>query len=109
MSILADTVDFDDLQSGERKEALHYAAINIARKVSFASLTALVGVAMEWIGYVPNAEQTPEALLGLSTMFAGMPAALLLLAIVLLVGFGLTEDEHARIRVELDARYRESG
>lgn len=109
MSILADTVDFDDLQSGERKEALHYAAINIARKVSFASLTALVGVAMEWVGYAPNAEQTPEALFGLSAMFAGMPAVLLLLAIVLLVGFGLTEDEHARIRVELDARYRETG
>jgi len=109
MSILADTVDFDDLQSGERKEALHYAAINIARKVSFASLTALVGVAMEWIGYSPNAEQTPEALLGLSAIFAGMPAVSLILAIALLIGFGLNEDEHARIRVELDTRHRGMG
>jgi GPH family glycoside/pentoside/hexuronide:cation symporter len=108
MSVLADTVDYDDLQSGERKEALHYAAINIARKVSFASLTAVVGVAMEWIGYVPNADQTPEALFGLSALFAGIPSSLLLLAIALLIGFRLTEDEHARIRAELDARYQGS-
>ncbi|MCH2170325.1 MFS transporter [Myxococcota bacterium] len=105
MSIMADVVDYDELRSGERKEALHYAAINIARKVSFASVSALVGLAMESIGFEPNAHQTPETVAGLSALFAGIPAVALVVGIVLLVPFGLTESEHAKVRAELDARH----
>lgn len=105
MSILADTVDYGELQSGERKEALHYAAINIARKVSFASVSAIVGIAMQWIGYVPNADQSPGTLRGLSALFAGIPSLALLVAITLLTRFRLDEAEHARVRRAIDARY----
>jgi Na+/melibiose symporter-like transporter len=105
MSILADTVDFGELQTGERKEAMHYAVINIARKVSFASMTAVVGVAMQWIGYVPNADQAPETLAGMSALFAGVPAVSLLVAMVLLARMQLDEAEHARVRAELDERH----
>ena len=109
MSILADTVDYGELQSGERKEALHYAVINIARKVSFASVSAIVGVAMQWIGYVPNADQSSDTLRGMSALFAGIPALALLVAMALLTRFRLDEAEHARVRTELDARYDEEG
>ena len=104
MSVLADTVDYGELQSGERKEAMHYAVINIARKVSFASMSAIVGVVMQWIGYVPNADQVPETLTGMSALFAGIPSVALLVAIALLARLRMDEAEHARIRAELDAR-----
>ena len=104
MSILADVVDYDEYRSGERKEALHYAAINIARKVSFASVTAFVGVAMEGIGFEPNADQTADALAGLSALFAGIPAVALVVSAGLLWSFGLTGEEHARVRAALDVR-----
>jgi len=104
MSILADTVDFGELQSGERKEALHYAAINIARKVSFASVSAVVGIAMQWIGYVPNVDQSSDTLWGMSALFAGIPVLALIISIVLLTRFRLDEAEHARVRDVLDAR-----
>jgi GPH family glycoside/pentoside/hexuronide:cation symporter len=109
MSVLADTVDYGELQSGERKEALHYAAINIARKLSFASVSAVVGVAMQWIGYVPNANQNPETLWGMSALFAGIPALALFVAMALLTRFRLDETEHARVRTELDARHDMKG
>ena len=57
---------------GRMEEGLHYATINIARKVSFASVTAGVGVAMEWVGFVPNAVQSEATLTGLSALFAGV-------------------------------------
>jgi len=105
LSILADVADYDELHSGERKEALHYAAINISRKVSFAVVSALVGVAMESIGFQANAEQTPRTIEGLSALFAAIPALALGLAILLLASFRLTGAEHARLRETLDARH----
>lgn len=104
LSILADVVDYDEVRSGERKEALHYAAINISRKVSFAGVSAMVGVAMESIGFQANADQTPETIEGLSALFAAIPALALVLAMLLLASFRLTGAEHARLRETLDAR-----
>ena len=104
LSILADVVDYDELHSGERKEALHYAAINISRKVSFATVSAVVGVIMEGIGFQANADQSPETIEGLSVTFAAIPAVALGIAILLLSSFRLTGAEHARVRETLDAR-----
>ncbi len=105
MSLLADAADYDELATGERREGLYYSAINIARKVMFSAMTAVVGPVMHFgLGFRPNEVQTPETLLGLSALFAGMPVAAFLTAIFLLRAYGLTEQEHARIRTELDAR-----
>jgi len=104
MSILADSVDYDEWRSGERREALHYAAINIARKVSAASLAALVGVALGRIGYAAHVEQSAETLFGLSALLAAVPSFALLLAMGMLSRLRLGETEHARLRADLDGR-----
>ena len=103
-SILADTVDYDEYRSGERKEALHYAAINITRKVAFGAMALLAGLALGWIGFEPNALQDADTEAALRRLFALVPAGALLLAIALLLFFRLDEGEHARIREALDRR-----
>ena len=65
LSILADTVDYDEYRTGERKEALHYAAINITRKVAFGVMALLAGLALGWIGFEPNALQSADTAAGL--------------------------------------------
>ena len=67
-------------------------------------MTAFVGVAMEGIGFEPNADQTADALAGLSALFAGIPAVALVVSAGLLWSFGLTGEEHARVRAALDVR-----
>ena len=105
MSLLADAADFDEHRTGERREGFYYASINIARKVMFSALTLLVGFAMQFlIGFEPNAEQAPDTLRGLSALFSGIPGVAFLVAIALLMRFGLTEAEHRRVRSDLDAR-----
>jgi Na+/melibiose symporter-like transporter len=104
LSILADTVDYDEYRSGERKEAMHYAAINITRKIGFGSIALLAGLALGWLGFEPNAEQSSDTIAGLRRLFALLPAGTLVLAIALLLPFRLDEREHARIRAELDRR-----
>ena len=105
VSLLADAADFDEHRTGERREGFYYASINIARKVMFSALTLMVGFSMQFlIGFEPNAEQTPETLFGLSALFSGIPAVAFLVAIALLLRFGLTEAAHQHVRSELDAR-----
>ena len=106
LSMLADTVDYDEYRSGERKEALHYAAINITRKVAFGTMALLAGLALGWIGFEPNALQNAHTVADLRRLFALLPAGALILAIVLLLFFRLDEAEHARIRLALDRRQR---
>ena len=109
LSVLADTVDWDEHRTGQRKEALHYSVVNLTRKLSFGSVAMLGGLALGWIGFEPNAEQTPETLLGLQRLFALVPGVAMLIALGLLALFRLDEREHARIRAEIDARRGEAG
>jgi GPH family glycoside/pentoside/hexuronide:cation symporter len=107
MSILGDVTDYDECRGGERREATHYAAINIARKISFASLSWFVGVMMMRTGYEANAVQSEAATEGIRWLFAGMPALASCFAIGALLLFRLNKKEHARIRMTLDERHRD--
>ncbi len=51
-----------------------------------------------------NVEQTPEALLMMRSLFAGVPAVLHAIVIVLLLRFNLNQREHAAIREAIDER-----
>ena len=100
-------MDFDEARSGERKEAFHYAAINISRKISFASLSWFVGIMMTRTGFEANAVQSEAATEGIRWLFAGMPGVAFGLAIGALLLFRLNKEEHARIRALLEERHRE--
>jgi sugar (glycoside-pentoside-hexuronide) transporter len=104
MSLFADAVDYDEYLSGERREGLHYAGITLSRKISVAALSLLLGLSLEGLDFRPNAEQSAEALRGLRALFAGLPVAACLVAIALVLPYGLTEREHARIRAATLAR-----
>ncbi len=104
LSIMADTVDYDEHRSGERKEAMHYSAINLTRKLAFGSMAMIGGLALGWIGFEPNAEQSADTLAALRRLFALLPGGAMLIALALLARFRLDEHEHARIRADLDAR-----
>ena len=107
MSMLGDLTDYDEYMRGERREATHYAAINISRKVSFASLSWFVGIIMTRTGYEANAVQNEAATEGIRWLFAGMPAVAFGIAIGALLLFRLNKEEHARIRAVLEERHRE--
>ena len=104
MSMLADVADYEEYRFGERREGIHYSAINIARKFSAASLAWMVGLALSSTGYVANAQQTESAVDGIRWLFAAIPTTGSVVAIALLLAYRLTESEHRRIRAALSAR-----
>lgn len=97
-SIQADVIDYDDYLTGERKEGAYIAIWNFVRKSAGGITAGITGFALEFSGYVPNADEQTEwvkwtmlALLGL------LPAFCYGIGIALFSRFGLNEEEHARV------------
>jgi GPH family glycoside/pentoside/hexuronide:cation symporter len=103
-SLQADVIDWDELQSGERKEGAYFATWSFAAKTSGALASTLVGVTLGAIGFVPNVPQEPGVLLGMRLLAGLVPAAFWAAGIVIFLRFDLTKAEHARILAELGRR-----
>jgi len=72
-SILADVIDLDAERTGERKEGVYSAAMTFVMKIGVAGATAASGFVLGASGFVPNAVQSAESLLGIRILFAGLP------------------------------------
>jgi sugar (glycoside-pentoside-hexuronide) transporter len=103
-SIQADVIDWDELQTGERKEGAYFAAWAFASKGAGALSSTLVGFSLTSVGFVPNAEQTAEVREGILQLAALAPTLLYALGILLFLRFQLGEREHAAIQAQLTAR-----
>jgi len=103
-SIQADVIDFDELQTGERKEGAYFAAWNFVYKFGVGLTLMLTGFVLEFSGFTPNAAQSDESLFALRALYGLFPLGCYLIAAFLLTRFSLDEAEHARIRRELEAR-----
>ena len=92
-SIKADIIDWDEAQTGQRKEGTYFAAWNMVDKVA----VAIVGFA------IPGSDGgvDPE---GVLFVVSYVPAVFIAISAYLLSGFRLDAKEHARLRVQIDAR-----
>ena len=108
-SVKADVIDYDELQTGERKEGSYFAVWNFIQKFASAVAIAMSGIVLHFAGYEANVVQSEASINAMRGLFAGMPLALHVLAIVLLLRFRLDASEHQRIRLELDRRRRPEG
>ncbi len=103
-SILADVIDYDEYETGERKEGAYSAAQGLALKLANAFIIVLAGVVLEYSGFEPNVAQSEHTKLVLRSVYAGLPLVMLTLAAFVFRRFTLNSDEHARIRAALDER-----
>jgi len=72
-SILADLIDVDEQRTGERKEGIYSASMHFVMKLGTTLATAASGFVLSAVGFAPNVEQSPESLLGIRILFAGLP------------------------------------
>ena len=103
-SMLADVIDYDEFQSGERKEGAYAAAQGFATKAANATIILVTSLVLQVSGFEPNVEQAPAVKLAISGLFAGGPFLLFLVGAYLLTRMRLDQREHARIQAELQRR-----
>lgn len=103
-SMLPDTVEYGEWQTGVRVESLAFGLMSFAQKVSFGFAAALLGVLLDGIGYQPNADQSGETLRYMKMIMTLLPALFLLLAFILIRRYPLDDTLHRTITQELDEK-----
>ena len=102
-SILADVIDYDEVHTGQRKEGAYYSLYTFLYKGSGGIMAMLAGASLQWVGFVPNADQTDETKFVITVLMSLVPLACVVGGGLILLPFRLTESEHALIREQLDS------
>ncbi len=103
-SVQGDVIDWDEHQTGERKEGAYFAAWNFVQKSALGLMLLLTGFVLEFSGFVPNVEQPQSVKLAMVTLYGLFPLVCYAVGAWLFTRFKLDEAAHAEIRADLDAR-----
>lgn len=105
MSMTADVIDLDELNTGQRREGVFGAIYWWMVKFGFAIAGGLSGVILSAVGFNSDiAIQTDEALIGLRAFYSGVPILGTLIAIWVMRNYDVTEERANEVRVELERR-----
>lgn len=104
-AMIPDTVEWDELKTGQRHEGMYYSLVTLFRKIAASLSLPLVLLVLEWTGYAANAPAQPRsAILGIQGLIGPLPSVLILAGIVLASLYPLTRARHAEVRAELAKR-----
>jgi glycoside/pentoside/hexuronide:cation symporter, GPH family len=96
-AMLPDAADQGHAATGEQRTGMYYGLYGLVDKIARVVGTAAVGWLLFFFGYVPNAEQSTHALLGIRLVMGPIPAACILLAVPLLLIYPISRERHAAI------------
>ncbi|MEM6421464.1 MAG: MFS transporter, partial [Pseudomonadota bacterium] len=88
-AIQADVIAADTVETGAARAGLFFALWQVATKAALALSSGLAYIALDLAGFVAGGENTANALLALSLLYAGAPIVLKLIAVRLMWGFEL--------------------
>lgn len=109
-AIVADVIDVDELQTGERREGLYTGYLVFLRKFATGILAFGVGQLLEHTGYISSTtgslfiEQPKAALNAMRFLVTIVPAVALALSLVLAWRFPLDRETYENMRMELERR-----
>jgi GPH family glycoside/pentoside/hexuronide:cation symporter len=96
-SVQSDVIDYDELQTGERKEGTYFSVWDFVFKSAIGVMALVTGFTLQITGYVPNAEQAPAARLAMIVLFSVLPMLCYAVGALLFSRFKLDEKAHAEI------------
>lgn len=110
-SMIADVCDFDELQTGQRREGMFGAVFWWVVKLGMALALALSGYALNFTGFDVNlgSGQSERTLFLMRLLDIGVPALTSALAILLVAAYPLTEAMAHEVRTQLEKRRGRAG
>ena len=103
-SMLGETMDDDELRTGERREGLYAGFFTFLRKLGGASAVTVAGVVLELSGFAGGQAQPESALWAIRVLTAIAPAVFLVCGVALAIGYPITRARHKEILQQIAAR-----
>jgi GPH family glycoside/pentoside/hexuronide:cation symporter len=103
-AIAADAIDSDELETGQRREGVFMGVWSFVDKAAIG-LAIFIGMqGLDYVGYVPNQDQTEGVISGMKFLYCVLPAILNGVALLAFQRFPITREVHDGIREQLAAR-----
>jgi Na+/melibiose symporter-like transporter len=100
-SMLPDTIEYDQMQSGLRREGVFSGMWSAGQKIAYAISPALVGYALALSGFVKEGAQPESLNIGVRAIFCLFPAAMILLSFLPFSKYTLTEEEFEQVKAKI--------
>lgn len=114
-SMIPDVIELDELNTGQRREGIFYSFMVLLQKFGLALALFLVGIALEWSGFIERQPgeaipiQPDSALLAIRVAVAPLPTVVLIIGLVLAYFYPITKEVHADICLKLQERKKQLG
>jgi GPH family glycoside/pentoside/hexuronide:cation symporter len=102
-AMAADTIDYDELLTGKRREAQFGSFWAIVPKFVAIPGSSIPLAILGWVGYVPNVPQTEEVTFTIRFLVGLFPALFYVIALLILARYPISESAHAAIRDGIEA------
>ncbi|RJP69694.1 MAG: MFS transporter [Candidatus Abyssobacteria bacterium SURF_17] len=103
-SIVADVVEWDQLRTGERREGAFAGIQSFIIKAAQGVGLALVNVALDIIGYVPDVPQSAATLRNLKILYGLVPGVIFWTGAAIFLFYPITKKTHALMLAEIKAK-----
>lgn len=105
-SLMADICDWDELQTGKRREGSYSAIFGWIMKMGYSLTGIITGLILVATGFHAElgAAQAPETLLWLRILYTGIPSLSVLIMIIILLKYPLNAQKSLQIRADLENR-----
>ncbi len=106
-SMLPDTVEYDQLQSGMRREGIFSGMWSAGQKIAYSVGPPIVGFALALSGFVTEGVQPQSVATGVRIIFCLFPAAMILLSFLPFSKYKMTEEEFEKVKSKIAAMQRQ--
>ncbi len=103
-ALFPDTLEWDELRTGQRREGMYYGILNLTRKITGAIAIFLALQTLALFNYqtpptdIATFQQSPQTLAAIRTLTGPAGAALLMGAITVAFFYPVSRERHARMR-----------
>jgi Na+/melibiose symporter-like transporter len=102
-SMLPDTVEYDQMQSGLRREGIFSGMWSAGQKIAYSVGPPIVGFALALSGFVTEGAQPESVATGVRIIFCLFPAAMILLSYLPFSKYKMTEEEFEKVKAKIAA------
>ena len=107
-SMVGDCIDYNEYKYGTRSDGSIYSVTSLITKISSAIIGGIFAIVLQFIGYVPNVQQSLATMHNLNMIVNLIPGVIYLLAVIPMCFYGITKSKAQEYAREIEKRHNEN-
>lgn len=103
-TMIADSADYGEWKSGRRATGLYFSAAVFAQKAGWGIGAAIAGWILSISNFMPNVEQTSEAITGIKLLVSVIPGILYMSCAIFMIFYNIDKKTTDLMKKDLEAR-----